>query len=275
MGIVRHVKDILSQEHTTEEVIKTGYKTLDDTILGLRKREVALFASTPGVGKTSMLLNLTLRIARSGTPVLFITYETTARKIAQKLLGIMSNVDPFLLEKGEISENFKTALENARNELFTLPIFISEQFVFSENLLKEETENIKRNNIEAVFIDSLQFVQYSKHPDPDERDIENIMLLKNFARTYNLALGISTQIRNKDIPQGKMPTISDIGGEEEPADIVFILTRPYAYSVDQYVGEIEEFVVQVAKNRNGPSGTFKFSFSRRSLAIMERSGTEF
>lgn len=274
MEVIRHIKDVF-KEQTSHEVVNTGYKTLDDTILGLRKREVSLFASTPGIGKTSMLLNIALKMAQNNVPVLFITYETTARKIAQKLLGIMSNTDPFILEKGDLPDTLKDTIENAQNKLLSLPIFISEQFMFTENLLKDEAETIKNNNIEVVFVDSLQFVQYSKHPDPDERDIENTMFLKNFARTYNLALGVSTQIRSRDIPQGKIPTLTDIGGEEEPADMVFILTRPYAYSVDQYVGEIEEFVVQVAKNRNGPSGTFKFSFSRRSLIISERTETPF
>ena len=274
MDIIRHIKDVFN-EQISHEVVKTCYSTLDNTILGLRKREVTLFASTPGVGKTAMLLNMALKIAENNVPVLFITYETTARKIAQKFLGLLSNIDPFLIEKGDIPDNTRNILEDSQNKLLNLPIFISEQFMFTDTLLKEEAEKIKQHRIEVVFVDSLQFIQYSKHENPDERDIENIMFLKNFARTHNLALGVTTQIRSRDIPQGKMPTLTDIGGEEEPADMVFILTRPYAYSVDQYVGEIEEFVVQVAKNRNGPSGTFKFSFSRRSLIISERSDSSF
>ncbi len=269
MEIIRHVKDIFHEE-STGEVINTGYKSIDDAILGLRKKEVSLFASMPGVGKTSMLLNLTLRMAKNRVPVLFITYETTAKKIAEKLLGLIANIDPFLIEKGNISGDIKNAIDTARKALSELPIYVSEQFMFTEDVLAREVENIEKQKIDVVFIDSLQFVQHSKHSDAEEREIENIMFLKNFARAHNLSLGVSTQIRSHNVPQGKMPTITDIGGEEEPADMVFILTRPYAYSMDQYVGEIEEFVVQVAKNRNGPSGTFKFSFSRRTLRISER-----
>ncbi|GEM_PF-5999789 len=270
MEVIKHIKDLLEEENKQIETIKTGYTTIDNMILGMRRRELVLFASTPGVGKTAMLLNLALNMAKSKTPVLFITYETTARKISEKLLGILAGIDPFLLEKDEIPDNQKDSIEEAKNYLASLPLYISEQFIFTGKILKNEMQELNSTKVKAIFIDSLQFVQYSSQENAEERDIENTMFLKNFARQNDLAIIVSTQIRSRNIPQGKTPTLTDIGGEEELSDMVFILHRPYAYSMDQYVGDIEELIVQLAKNRNGPSATFKLMFSRRTLKIEER-----
>jgi len=283
MDRIKHVKGFLSGENLEVETIKMGYFTIDNFILGVRRKEIALFASLPGVGKTAMLLNLAINMANSENPVLFITYETTARKIAEKFLGILAGIDPSVIEKDNMLEKLKqrgdsvpqtddyfTRLSEAVKTLSNLPVYISEQFMFKPDILKGEIEEIKGAYIKAIFIDSLQFVQYSTQKNAKERDIENIMLFKNFARENDISILISSQISSKDIPQGKAPRLTDMGGEEELADMVFILHRPYAYSMDQYVGDTEEFVIQLAKNRNGPSGVFKLMFSRRSLRIEER-----
>lgn len=270
MRIIKHIKEVLSEENKEIEIIPTGYSTLDNLILGMRKRELALFASTPGIGKTAMLLNLALNMAKKQVNVIFITLETTATKISEKFLGILSNIDPVLIEKGNIPENLKINLEEARQYLSTLPLYVSEEFLFTKESLKEQINEITQIGIDVMCVDSLQFIQYSTQENTTERDIENIRFLKNLARQNNISILISTQINSKNVPQGKTPTLLHIGGEEELADMVFILHRPYAYSMDQYVGDIEEFVVQLAKNRNGPSGSFKLMFSRQSLKIDER-----
>lgn len=269
MDVIKHIKEVFSEETAVSDTLPTGYSSIDSLILGVRKKELSLFASTPGIGKSAFLLNLALNMAKAEKSVLFITYETTARKISEKLLGIMTGMDPNAIEKDSIPEGKKNEVYEGQVKLGNLPIYISEQFMFRKEMIRGEIEYIKKANISAIFIDSLQFVQYSSLKDPKERDIENVMLLKNFARENDVSLLVSTQIRSKDIPQGKTPSLSDMGGEEELADMVFILNRPYAYSMEQYVGETEEFVVQLAKNRNGPSGVFKLMFSRRNLKIEE------
>ncbi|MDD3164783.1 MAG: replicative DNA helicase, partial [Oscillospiraceae bacterium] len=86
--------------------LSTGLKDLDHKINGLNKSDLLLIAARPGMGKTSMALNIALSVAK-GTPktVAFFSLEMSKEQLAMRLISNESFVDNQKLVTGKLSED--------------------------------------------------------------------------------------------------------------------------------------------------------------------------
>lgn len=66
----------------------TGYKKLDDLTKGLVPGELIIVAGKTSYGKTTLAINIANRVAKAGTPVLFVTLEMTKAEIASRFMSI-------------------------------------------------------------------------------------------------------------------------------------------------------------------------------------------
>lgn len=66
----------------------TGYKSLDGLTKGLVGGELTIVAGKTSYGKTTLAINIANRVAKSGTPVLFVTLEMTKVEIASRFMSI-------------------------------------------------------------------------------------------------------------------------------------------------------------------------------------------
>lgn len=265
---ISKLNSVEGETKTHIKIIPTGFDNIDRAIFGTRSGEVVIVGSYPGMGKTSFMLNMLLQIARKGLRAGFITYETNNEKLFYKLTGILSGIDPFLIEQNKITAEQENKLKEARNSIASLSIYLNDQPMLRPEYANSVFEEIQRKDISVVFIDSLQFIQLSNLQNPKERETDSVKTLKNLAKEFSTAVVVASQISAKGQDESKMPRTTSIGGPDEIADIVFLIFRPYAYSVGQYVGQMEEMEVQVGKNRNGPLGSFKMTFNRSNLQII-------
>ena len=65
--------------------LATGFKRLDDLLGGLQPG-LHILAAEPGAGKTTCALQIAGRVARDGTPALFVSFEETLPRLALKAL---------------------------------------------------------------------------------------------------------------------------------------------------------------------------------------------
>lgn len=66
----------------------TGYKSLDGLTKGLVGGELTIIAGKTSYGKTTLAINIASRVAKAGTPVLFVTLEMTKVEIASRFMSI-------------------------------------------------------------------------------------------------------------------------------------------------------------------------------------------
>jgi len=150
-------------EETLLERIKTNISTLDEALGGgIVKGQVILLSGEPGIGKSTLLLQVAYQIAKQGSKVLYITGEESSSQVyirGKRINAISENI--FILAD--------TNLENVLNNVEQLnPDFIildSVQTVYSSELESSAgsisqvrevsarlTEVAKQKNIPVILI---------------------------------------------------------------------------------------------------------------------------
>ncbi|MEF9972036.1 MAG: DnaB-like helicase C-terminal domain-containing protein, partial [Oscillospiraceae bacterium] len=96
-NVIQDVYNQISESAGSDKKIPgltTGLVDLDATILGLNKGDLILVASRPGMGKTSIALNIALHVAKtSNQSVAIFSLEMAREQLAIRLLAGESLVD--------------------------------------------------------------------------------------------------------------------------------------------------------------------------------------
>ena len=107
--VVQRVYDGISEAANSDSStpgISTGIRELDSTILGMGPGDFILVASRPGMGKTSIGLNIALSAAKStGRTVAVFSLEMTREQLVMRLLAGEGLVDSKKLQTGRLSND--------------------------------------------------------------------------------------------------------------------------------------------------------------------------
>ena len=88
--------------------VPTGFKAVDDAFGGLNAGKLYFLGGAPGGGKTSLALNIALNAARAGYPVVYVTCDEGARRLALKLACIENEVRMSDLNRGGDATKLQT-----------------------------------------------------------------------------------------------------------------------------------------------------------------------
>ena len=88
--------------------VPTGFKALDDAFGGLNAGKLYFLGGAPGGGKTSLALNIALNAARAGYPVVYVTCDEGARRLALKMACIENEVRMSDLNRGGDTTKLQT-----------------------------------------------------------------------------------------------------------------------------------------------------------------------
>ena len=85
--------------------LPTGIKELDNTITGLNRSDLIVLAARPGVGKTSLALNIARHVAVTAKRrVAFFSLEMGREQLASRLLASEALVEGTKLRSGDLTE---------------------------------------------------------------------------------------------------------------------------------------------------------------------------
>lgn len=237
--------------------VPTGYSGLDHKTCGLQKTDLIIFAARPGVGKTSLAINLARNAAREDVGVLIFSLEMAANQLRNRLVSMESGLDGHKFRSGNFAPTDWTRIENARAKLYNLPIFIDDQANINVYEMKRRTRKLaQKNNIGIVIIDYLQLIQGD---NPQNRNLElgaMTRALKIMAKELDIPVLVLSQLNRKlEDRSDKHPKLSDLresGNIEQDADVVMFIYRPGVHGdPENYIGHTE---LMVSKQRNGPLG---------------------
>lgn len=98
--------------------VPTGYKDLDDSLAGFQPSNLLILAARPGVGKTTLALNIAQNVAvKYKKSVGFFSLEMSKEELVDRLLVSQADIDAWKLKTGKLSEDDFTSLSNAMGEL--------------------------------------------------------------------------------------------------------------------------------------------------------------
>lgn len=239
--------------------ISTGLAELDNFTSGLNKGDLVLLAARPGMGKTSLALNIALHAGKhSGKTVAIFSLEMSKEQLAMRLISDEAFVDGKKLNTGNLSDDDWAKIAAASAALGQTDIRIEDNPTLSVADMNARCRRL--DQLGLIIIDYLQLMQSSGNSgrgDNRQQIVSDISrALKIMAKELNVpVLCLSQLSRANESRSDKRPMLSDLresGAIEQDADIVMFLYRDDYYNEDSEQAGIAECII--AKNRHGNTG---------------------
>ena len=242
--------------------IPSGFSELDAKIGGLSRSDLILIAARPGIGKTSLALNIASHVAlKEKKGVAIFSLEMSGEQLVSRMISSLALVDSSRLRTGDIRPDEWTRLAEAVSILGDSPMKIDDNAGVTVQEIKAKLRREK--DIGLVIIDYLQLMRSGSRSENRVQEVAEISRsLKIMARELDIPVVALSQLnRASESRKDKKPMLSDLresGAIEQDADIVIFLYR------DEDNPDLEARNIvncSVAKNRHGATGTIDFLWS--------------
>ena len=258
--VMNHLAELTASGGKTLPGLSTGLSAVDAKINGLNKSDLLLLAARPGMGKTSMALNVALSAAKeSGKTVAIFSLEMSREQLVTRLIASEGLVENTRLVTGNLRESDWQRIAEAASSLSRMDIRIDDNPLLTVADMNAKCRRLE--NLGLVVIDYLQLMTsaggkgYSgENRQQAVADISR--MLKIMAKELQVpVLCLSQLSRANEKRDDKRPMLSDLresGAIEQDADIVLFLYRDDYYNSDSEKRNVAECIV--AKNRHGETG---------------------
>ncbi len=246
--------------------LSTGITDLDNAIAGLNKSDLILLAARPGMGKSSMALNMLLHAGKfSGKSVVYFSLEMSREQLAMRLISNESFVDLKKLITGKLNEDDWGKIAAASAALNQTNILIDDTPRLTVADMNAKCRRV--DNLGLVVIDYLQLMTSAGGPGRGGDNRQQVVsdmsrALKIMAKELDVpVLCLSQLSRANESRADKRPMLSDLresGAIEQDADIVMFLYRDDYYNDDSETHNLAECII--AKNRHGETGTVELQW---------------
>mgnify|MGYP002511875918 CR=1 FL=1 len=247
--------------------LSTGLRDLDRAISGLNKSDLVLLAARPGMGKTSMALNILLDAGKkSGKKVAFFSLEMSREQLALRLISSECFVDNKKLITGKLTDQDWENVAAAADSLNRSTILIDDDSNVTVADILAKCRRVE--DLGLIVIDYLQLMQSSGNKSRGGENRQQIVSdisrsLKIMAKDLNVpVLCLSQLSRANESRPDKRPMLSDLresGAIEQDADIVLFLYREGYYKPDTENPNLAECII--AKNRHGETGKVELQWA--------------
>ena len=123
--VMEHLAELSAQGGKTLPGLSTGFSAVDGKINGLNKSDLLLLAARPGMGKTSMALNVALNAAKeSGQTVAVFSLEMSRDQLVTRLLASEGLIENTRLISGDLRESDWVKIAEGASSLSRLDIRI-------------------------------------------------------------------------------------------------------------------------------------------------------
>lgn len=254
--------DRLDELHKQAEGLRgvpTGFKDLDDVLAGMQRSNLLILAARPGVGKTTLALNIAQNLAVGySRPVAIFSLEMSKEELVDRLLVAQADIDAWRLKTGKLSEDDFTALSNAMGILAEAPIYIDDTPALSIMEMRTRARKLQVDvGIDLLIVDYLQLARSRQLENRVQEVSEISQGLKNLARELKIPVLALSQLSRAVEQRGeKRPQLADLresGSIEQDADVVMFLWRDDEEN-------LENVTLDIAKHRNGPLSSIKLYF---------------
>lgn len=240
----------------------TGMSDLDHLLGGgMFNGGLYVLGARPGMGKTTVALNIAEQVAKRGCPVLYISLEMNARQIMCKRLASEQNIPYRGLMSGRLSWDEQIEMEEGLQALKNRPFHVNKRFGLTVSDIAAMARRVR--GCKLIVVDYFGLISVEGDGKGRYEDYTAISgRLKQLACQLNLPILCLAQLNRENEKRGgddskkKRPKLSDLrdtGAIEQDADGVIFLHREGYYQDEK--PESESIEVILAKNRHGETGT--------------------
>ena len=223
--VMAHLAELTASGGKTLPGLSTGLSAVDTKINGLNKSDLLLLAARPGMGKTSMALNVALSAAReSGKTVAIFSLEMSKEQLVTRLIASEGLVENTRLVTGNLRESDWQRIAEAASSLSRMDIRIDDNPLLTVADMNAKCRRL--DNLGLVVIDYLQLMSSGRRIDNRVQEVSEITRnLKVMAKELDVPIITLSQLsRSPDKRTGDhRPVLSDLresGAIEQDADMV-------------------------------------------------------
>lgn len=283
-----HIKDVLSaryekfaeiHEAKEDEKMKgvpTGFQMLDARLSGLQPSDLIIIAARPGMGKTSLALNIAQNASiRHGKVVGIFSLEMSKEQLVDRLFASMLGVDSWKLQKGKLEDSDFQRMGPIMDELNKARMFIDDTVSSSIHELRAKARRLQmEHGLDLLIVDYLQLMSTGSKAFAGNRvqEISEISRsLKALGRELHVPVIAASQLsRAVESRPGNIPQLSDLresGSIEQDADVVLMMYREDMYEEDSDRPGITD--IYIRKHRNGPTGRIELMFKKEQMRFYD------
>lgn len=281
------VAEIMEAQNNTNETIGHSYgiKELNKLTSGA-KQEVIVIGARPGMGKTSMIVNIAKHIAvDKNEPLIIFSLEMPAGQLMKNLIANILEINSWQIRSGNVADDDLLRIKKLRDRIKRNLIIddtpaITYQYVKTKIQKVRKQLNIPMSQLITGMIDYLQLMKNVKEETVgkarDEQISDRCNGLLEISKTENVCMielsQLSRTVESRVPPRPLMSDLKDGGAIEANASQVWLLYRPFYYGIKtdpKGVDVTNLCEINVAKNRYGETGCLYVEFQGKYSAFKD------
>ena len=247
----------------------TGIFDLDAVTNGLHPEEFTVIGARPGIGKTTLALQIASKIAEKNIPVGIISLEMSDTQLIQKIISREANVDSNKLRLGNLDNNEQDKISLAIGEITTKPFFINTRARSIQDIELYARRLKNKNDLGLLIVDYLQLVKSKNKFNSREQEVAEISRsLKLLSLELQIPIIGLCQL-NRNAARTTIPTLADLresGAIEQDADNVIFLYKEN--DEDEEPKMVENVVLDLQKQRAGGLTKVVVRFDKKTSRFM-------
>lgn len=258
--VLQDMLDLPYLENVEDVGIPTGLYDLDKILGGFQNQNSYILGARPSMGKSATMLKFMLSASKGGAMPIIFSLEMSKESLTRRLIATIGQINLFFARNPHsLTDSKKKAWQNAINELHKLDYEIFDKPMQTIQHIRSNVRKMQKatNKQVMVLIDYLTLIHSTDNYQSDHSKFTDISArLKAIAKEYDCPVITLAQLsRGVEQRNDKRPMLSDLresGSIEQDADAVMFLYRDSYYNKENESNEME---INVAKHRDGPTGT--------------------
>lgn len=264
--------------------LETGFKHLDRITNGLQKSDLIVIAARPGMGKTSLAMNIVENVClNKGKTAAVFSLEMPRSQIVQRLLCAHADVSMEKALSGKLAQKEWKNLMIASDKLQRCKLYIddSSRVTPAEILSKCRRLSASVGSLDLVMIDYIQLMGGAPGSSKGGGSFENRQQeiasitrdLKIMAKELDVPVIALSQLRRIQTKEPQLSDLRESGAIEQDADIVMFINRPDVTATAEELAK--KTIVKgaaeliLAKHRNGSLGRIQLRFIGESTKFVD------
>jgi replicative DNA helicase len=266
--------DNLAKHHGALRGVPTGFKDLDKKLSGLQKSDLVILAARPGMGKTSLALDIARHVAvHENLPVGIFSLEMGKDQLADRLIASTGSIDAWHLRTGQLSNDDYSRIQHAMGSLSDAPLYIDDAGSVNILQIRAMARRLQSTKgLSLLIVDYLQLMEpMNRFASPVQQVTENSRALKILAKELNVPVLVLSQLSRaveSRVPQ--IPRLSDLresGAIEQDADVVMFIYRDDFYNENSLKPGVAQVIIE--KHRNGATGSIELFFEKQQASFKD------
>jgi len=237
----------------------TGITDLDKITCGLHKQELTIIGARPGVGKTTLALQIAEHIAQKGVETAIISLEMSETQLIQKMISKRARINSYKMRMGTLETEDLERIGVIGAEIAKLPIHLITKARTIQHIENIALKLKNKSNLGLLIIDYIQLIKNKGKFNSREQEVADITrTLKLLSLELNIPIiGLCQLNRNATKQEPTLADLRESGAIEQDADNVIFL-----YQEREQEETIVDVTLKLAKQRAGEIGKINLKFNK-------------